>query len=473
MEQQDSVALDRLSDERRDPQDAEAVMEDIRLGKITTVVFGGCDLSGVFRAKRMPARILLGSPEPTIQFAEYLFAIDIEDQIQPEPEGYEGWWPSFDTGMSDLSAVADLRTLRPVPWLERTALVLCDFRRGDGSPYEWAPRSVLRRVLERYERLGLTPRLAPEMEFIVLRETEQSAIDKGFRELRPLSPKAFSFGAVQSTLDSHIIGKVVDGLEGLRVPVAAWSPEGAPGQYELNIEHSEALEAADRGFLFKHAVKEMCALEGLTATFMAKISATIPGSSMHVHQSLWREDESAFHDGAASDGMSPLLRQFIAGQLRTLIPFSPIWWPNPAAFKRPAPYMGVGTSENWGGDNRTLSLRVLTPSPKACRVEHRLPGADANVYLVLAGMLAGGLYGIENELELPAATSGRAYTQSGLKPLPSRLGDAVDLFEENPVANEYLGEEFVRRYAATRRWEEEQASKEITDWELSRYLIRA
>ncbi len=468
MQPADPVAPDRPNT----AADAAEVMNAIRSGEITTVIVGGCDLSGVFRAKRISAERFLGSDEPSVQFSEYTFVIDIADHVQPRPEGYEGWWPGFHTGMADIDAVCDLTTLRRVPWLERTALVLCDYRRLDGSVYEFAPRSLLRRVLARYEELGLAVRLAPEIEFTAFRETERSATEKGFRDLEPLFAKVSAFGEMQATLDQGLIGKVVDGLDGMRVPIEAWNPEGAPGQYELNLAHAPALEAADRGFLFKQGTKEICALEGVTASFMSKISEPIPGNSMHVHQSLWRDGEPAFHDPNAEDGMSNLMRHFVAGQLRTLIPFAVVWAPSPTAFKRPAPYMGMGTSENWGGDNRMTSIRVLADE-KRCRVEHRLPGADANIYLVIAAMLAGGLYGIENELELPPRTEGDAFLQTDLKPMPTKFDLALGLFEESEVANEYLGEEFVRRYAASRHWEEQQIEKVITDWELERFFIRS
>jgi len=282
-----------------------------------------------------------------------------------------------------------------------------------------------------------------------------------------------AYGSLRASLDQKLIGGVVEALRTMRVPVEAWNPEGALGQYELNLPHAGALEAADVAFLFKQGVKEICALEGMTATFMPKLNATDFGSSLHVHQSLWRDGEPAFHDADCADGMSATLRQYVAGQLQTLIPFAPIWLPTPPAFKRGGNYTAAGTTETWGGDNKTLSLRALSVEPHACRLEHRVAGSDASIYLVLAAMLAGGLYGIENELEPPPPTVGDAYANADLKKLPPTLEASLEGFEQSPVANEYLGEEFVRRYAATRRWEVEKAREEITDWELKRYLVRA
>jgi glutamine synthetase len=260
-----------------------------------------------------------------------------------------------------------------------------------------------------------------------------------------------AYGATRATTDTHLIGDLVEGLRRIRVPVEAWNPEGAVGQYELNIPHAAALEAADVGFLFKQGIKEMCSLRGLTATFMSKLAAADFGSSLHVHQSVWRQDASAFYDGSRDDGMSDLFRHFVAGQLRTLVPFAPIWMPTPPAFKRGGAYTAAGTTETWGGDNKTLSLRVLTHDSGSCRLEHRVAGADANIYLTLAAMLAGGLWGIEREVTLPPAYEGDAYADPSLTMMPPTLDEALPAFEQSEVANEYLGEEFVRRYSAHRR----------------------
>jgi glutamine synthetase len=473
MTSQDSIAFDRMrANGNSAPADAATVMEQIRSGEIETVILGGCDFASLYRAKRMPAERFAAMEEPRLEFSEYMWAMDISDYPQPTPDGVDGW-PDWKSGFGDIEAVADLGTLRRVPWLDRTAIVLCSYRYDKERDYAVSPRNVLQQVVSRYESLGLEPRMAPEMEFIVLRETEQSAIEKNFHDLTPLSPRPMAYGAVQATLDDHLIGRVVDGLRAMRVPIEAWNPEGAKGQYELNLPHASALDAADTGFFFKHGVKEMCALDGMIATFMSKVFSADFGSSLHVHQSVWRDGEPAFHDPAAADGMSSLLRHYVAGQLKTLVEFAPIWQPTPPAFKRGGDYTAAGNTETWGGDNKTLSLRVLAHEGKTCRLEHRVAGADANIYLALAAMLAGGLYGIENELEPPAPTEGDAYADKNLRTMPKSLEEALPAFEQSEVANQYLGEDLVKRYAATRRWEVEQARLEVTDWELNRYLVRS
>jgi len=448
------------------------VMEKMRSGAIKWVVVGGCDWNGVFRAKRVPAGRFASTSELAVEFSEYMWVMDLEDQPQPTPPGFEGHWPDYSNGFGDVEAVPDLATLREVPWLDRTALVLCDYRTTDGRDYEVAPRNVLGNVVARYRELGLEPRLAPEYEFVVFRETARSLHEKQYRDLVPLSDRPLAYGALQATIDEGVIGQLVESLGEMGLPVDTWAPEGAPGQYELNLTHRPALEAADLGFLFKQGVKELCAKQGMIATFIPKLDADY-GSSLHVHQSLWSDGKPAFHQPDVEYGMAPVMRHYLAGQLESLTDFAAIWWPTPTAFKRAGVHSGAGTTESWGLDNKTVSLRVLAQDGNGCRIEHRVPGADANVYLSTAAMLVGGLYGIENQLEPPAPYKGDAYLDPGLNQLPSSLESAIAIFEQSEIANRYLGEELVRRFAATRRWELEQFRQAVTDWEMRRYMIHA
>jgi glutamine synthetase len=478
MPPEDVLVVEALSNDPKvalsgQPLTADEVLERVRSGEISTVITGGCDTNGVYRAKRVPAERFATDGEVVVEFSEYMWIMDLDQVPQPAPAAYKHWWPTWETGFGDIEAVADLSTLRIVPWLDRTAAVLCDYRHTGGrGELALAPRNVLRRVLDRYEELGLTPRMAVEFEFHVLRETEETAVAKHFRDLQPLSPTPSAYSALQGTLDDRVIGRMAGALLGLRLAIDTWAPEGGPGQYELNLAHEPVLEAADQGFLFKHAVKELCALDDMTACFMPKLHSEGFGSSMHVHQSLWRDGESAFHDADAADGMSATLRHFLAGQFKALPELACLFLPTPNAYKRVTPHTAAGSTQTWSGDNKTVSLRVLTHGAGACRVEHRVPGADANVYLALAGMLASGLYGIERQPELAPPTHGDAYTDPSAPGLPGNLERAAEALLSSDVAREYLGDEFVDYYASTRLWEVEQFAAAITDWELARYLVR-
>lgn len=447
------------------------VLERIASGEIASVIVGGADTNGVFRAKRIPAARLDARGAAEVEFSSYMWAMDLDDHPQPAPEGYAHWWPSWDGGFGDVVAIGDPATLRVVPWLERTAVMLTDYRQPDGREVGMAPRNVLRRVLARAEALGVHVRMAPEYEFFVLRETEASAAEKGFRGLAPLCERPQAYGAMQGTLDTHVVGPIVDHLDAMGVPIAAWAPEGGPGQYELNLGPQGALEAADQGFLFKHAVKEICALQGLMGTFMPKLDPMGYGSSLHVHQSLWSADGSPCC--LQGDEMSPQFRSYVAGLYATMRDFALLFLPSPNSYKRLQPESAAGTTRSWGRDNKTVSLRVLTQEARAARVEHRVPGSDANVYLALAAMVAGGVHGIEQELALPDAYEGNAYADASLERMPSSLEEAIASFTGSAVARATLGDEFVDYYAATRRWELELFHAHVTDWEFRRYLARA
>lgn len=446
---------------------------DDPLADARTVVLGGCDTNGTFRAKRLPADRFAGGAAPAVSFSDGIWAMDLHDALQPPPSGFAHWFPSWERGYGDVVAVPDLDTLRPLPWLDRTALVLCDYRFPNGEPVRVAPRVVLRRVLERFAAFDVTPKLATEFEFTLLREDERSVEAKGYRDLEPLSPHAQGYGATRASADGDFVGRLREALEALGIAPEAWAPEGGPGQYELNVPPAEALRAADEGFLFKQAVKELALQHGLIASFMPKQATLGYGNGLHVHQSLLdRSGAPCSHDASAPDGISTAFRRFVGGQLATMRDFALLLLPTVNDYKRIVPHSGTGTTATWGVDNKTVSLRLLPHGASACRVESRVAGAGANVYLVLAALLAGGAHGLEQEVEPPPLHEGNAYVDPAAPPLPRSLEEAIGAFEQSEVTNATLGEDFVAYYAATRRWEAEQYAAAVTDWELRRYLLR-
>jgi len=256
------------------------------------------------------------------------------------------------------------------------------------------------------------------------------------------------------------------------VELEGFHTETGPGVYETAIKHDSALRAADKAALFKSGVKQIVARSGLIATFMAKWSPSLPGCSGHLHESLWDAEHSKnlFHDSAAADRMSTLMRQYLAGQLQLMPEMTALFCPTVNSHKRLVPGVWAPTNATWGIDNRTAALRaVLGPSAKSVRVEYRLAGADINPYLAIAASLASGLYGIEHQLELPAACGANAY-ESSAPPLPKTLESATALLEQSRAAKELLGEEFIDHYVRTRQWEVRQYERAVTDWELERYF---
>lgn len=445
---------------------AESVVRRLHDERIDVVIVGGCDLNGVFRGKFVPAAVFERAPATPVPICDVIWAFDYAEALMPPPPGGTGWFPSMDTGFGDCLARPDLSTLRRVPWLPNTAMVLCDYERLDGSPIEFAPRTVLARCVDEAETRGLVPKLAAEFEFFLFEAQDVP----GSGGPRPVGNRPATYGVAQGGRDDAIIGTIRRQAVEFGIPVEGSHPEAGSGQYEVSLAYSEASASADHAFLYKHAVKELAHQRGLVASFMAKPSAGW-GSSCHLHQSLWSPaGENLFPDPGSPHGLSDLAGSYIAGQLATLAEFACLYAPTVNSYKRLVRDSGAPTTVSWGVENRTTALRLVNESAERCRIENRCPGGDVNVYLAMAAALAGGLHGIEHALALPEPVAGNAYAASGLEPLPTSLEAAVSRFEQSEAAIRFFGAAFVEVYAATRRWEIEQCRATPTDWELNRYL---
>jgi glutamine synthetase len=445
---------------------AEAVARRIDDERIETVIAAGCDLNGVLRGKYIPAARFQKSPTAPIPFCEVIYLVDLQEAIIPAPPDAGDWWPRVETGVGDLHAVPDLSTFRSVPWLPGTALVLCDHHRLDGTPIEVSPRSVLKRCIQEAETQGLVPKMAAELEFCLFRRPDAGG-NPG--PLQPASSRSTTYGLAGGGSEG-VLSAIRRHAGDFGIPIECTSLEIGAGQCEINLCYSEVLLAADRAFLYKHAVKELADRHGLVASFMAKPTPSY-GSSCHLHQSLWSPDgQNLFSDPDAPHGLSGLAGSFIAGQLATLSELACLYAPTVNSYKRLVPMSAAPTTVSWGHDNRTTALRIPGDARESMRVENRCPGADVNVYLAMAAALAGGLYGIEHQLVPPAPVTGNAYAEPDLEPLPTSLEAAVGRFEASEVARRFLGDHFVEFYAASRRWEIEQFRTQPTDWEIRRYL---
>ncbi|MEU1520145.1 glutamine synthetase family protein [Streptomyces sp. NPDC005811] len=439
---------------------------------IKRVLVGGADVHGQFRAKFIPAWRFAKDPAAPIHISDVIAILDIEDEMIPRPAGYEGWWPTWDSGFEDMECVPDLSTFTPVPWIEDGAMVLVDFRDHGGRPVRALPRNVLRNVVDRATGLGFTPRMAGEYEFFVFRETAKTAREKGFRDLATLGEGATMYGGERAHADLGLIGAMEQACESIGIKIEAAVTEGGPSQYELNLTPQSALRAADEGFLFKFVVKRMAESLGHTATFIPKLGAGGFGSSMHAHQSLWAGERNVFFDAKAPHGLSVTARQYAAGMMRTLREFTAVYAPFVLSYKRfeGGAETAAGSKVTWAVDNRTTAVRAVCGPEAHTRLELRTPGADANSYLAFAAMLAGGLWGIENDIDPGEPYIGNAYADPAVDTVPATLGEALELFEQSEVANKYFGEDVVRYYTETRRWEVEQFNSAVTDWELGRYF---
>lgn len=449
----------------------------IEAGKVEYIKIGVPDLEGVYRGKRVASRFFLDALTDGFAQCDVLFGWDIAENVLPHLK-ISNW----ERGFGDFVMEPDLSTFAQVPWENGTASCICDLWTEQGEPVTISPRYLLKSLIERARALGYEPMAASELEMRLFREDQVSLREKDFGpNLTPLNPGMNCYAISQASADDHLLGNIARMMRDYGVEVEGYNREHGPGMYELNLRYSDALTAADRTLLFKTGVKEICYQMGFAATFMAKWNDQEDGSSGHSHLSLWdsKREQNVFWDDKAEGHMSPTMRSFLAGVLDKLPDFFALYAPVINSYKRYSEGTWTPLNTSWGMDNRTCAVRVINNGPRSIRIENRVPGADANFYLVFTAMLASGLYGIERKLALPARFDGNAYNaeivgralESGqLKLLPRNLTTATDLLEHSEVAREYLGSDFVDHFVATRRWEVSEFEKAVTNWERRRYF---
>ncbi len=435
---------------------------------IETVKLGTPDIDGVYRGKRLGVKQFVdGCEGEGFAQCDVIFGWDIAEEV------IDGWQlaiGSADTGFADVLLRPDLATFRIVPWEPATAAVVADACDEHGGLVPQSPRTALRRVLDRAARLGYTAMTAVELEMRVFREDQESLRAKNFSGLRPLNPGYNCYSISHASIDEDVVGALRRYMDAYGVEVEGYGREHGEGMYEMNLRYAGALEAADRGMLFKSGAKEVLAQAGCVPTFMAKYSDQMDGCSGHIHQSLWRDGESAFWDASAEHGMSDTMRSYVAGALVALPELFALFAPNVNSYKRYVAGSWAPTAATWGVENRTSSLRAITPGPNGIRLEHRVPGADVNPYIGFAACLAGGLAGIERRLQPPPPSQGNVYAAEGLAPLPRTLDQAIELLDRSELARDYLGDAFVDHFVAMRRWEIEEHRRAVTEWERRRYF---
>jgi glutamine synthetase len=406
-----------------------------------------------------------------IEVCDYLLACDVD--MVPLP-GYT--FANWDTGYGDLNAVIDPQTVRLLPWLPGSVLVLCDLLTMDGAPVEVSPRRILRRQLERAAGRGLEIKCATELEFYLFRDSVAEAAAKRWRQLVNHSDSIEDYQLLQTSREEYVIGPIRNHMLEAGIPVEFSKGEAGFGQHEINITYGGALETADRHLVFKNGVKEIASGLGRAVSFMAKWSMDTAGSSCHIHTSLWDPATGeplmapATGDNPPS-GLSTIGGQFLAGQLHAARQLAWCFAPYVNSYRRYVPDSWAPTAVAWGEDNRTCGFRTVG-SGSSRRVESRIPGADVNPYLALAAAIAGGLWGIEHELELEPAFTGNAYQATELPRIPSTLAEAIDGLAGSEVAAEAFGPEVHHHLLNTARQEWAAANRVVTDWELARNFER-
>jgi glutamine synthetase len=452
--------------DRTPPLGVEELHALVAGGEIDTVVLAFPDMQGRLQGKRFAARFFLEEVlHHGTEGCNYLLAVDTEMNTV---DGYA--MSSWERGYGDFAMRPDLATLRRVPWHPGTALLIADLAWEDGSPVVAAPRQILRRQLERLAELGYTAQVGTELEFIVFKDTYEQAWDANYRGLTPANQYNIDYSILGTGRIEPLLRRLRNDMAGAGLTVESAKGECNPGQHEIAFRYDEALVTCDQHAIYKTGAKEIAAQEGVSLTFMAKYNER-EGNSCHIHLSL--ADADGTNVMAAADdahGMSDTMRHFLAGQLAALRDFSLLYAPHINSYKRFQRGSFAPTAVAWGHDNRTCALRVVGHG-RSLRFENRLPGGDVNPHLAVAGLVAAGLYGVEQKLELPEACPGNAYT-ADYAHVPTTLREAAELWENSPIAKAAFGDEVVAHYRNMARVELEAFDAAVTDWELRRSFER-
>ena len=430
-------------------------------GSIDTVIVAFTDMQGRLLGKRLHGEFFVEEHvgEHGIEGCNYLLALDME--MDPVP-GYG--IASWSQGYGDFVLRPDPATLRRIPWLEATALVLCDVVWHDGSPVAPSPRQVLLRQVERAAELGFTAMFGSELEFYLLKETYEEAHAKHYRDLTPSVPYILDYHVLATTYDEGLIRQIRNGMQGAGIRVETSKGEAWPGQQEINFRYADAVTMADNHTVYKNGAKEIAFANGCSITFMAKPDHTWIGNSCHVHSSLWRDGENA------CAGESNVFKHYLAGQIACLKELALFVAPTINSYKRFAAGSWAPTTLAWGHDNRTCGFRIVGHG-QGLRAETRIPGGDVNPYLGFAALLAAGLHGIEQKLELPPPLEGNAY-ESDAERFPHSLREAIAALEEGAMARAALGDDVVDHYLNYARTEQRLFDEVVTCYERERLFER-
>ncbi len=439
-------------------------------GAVDTVLVALVDMQGRLMGKRFQAEFFLESGHRETHGCNYLLATDLEMETVP---GYKatGWAQ----GYGDYTMKPDLSTLRLTPWLPGTALVLCDvIDHHSHAEVPHSPRAMLKRQVARLEAMGYRAMMASELEFFLFRESYDALQDAGYRGLTTLGAYNEDYHIFQTSKEEEVMRAIRTGLNAAGIPVESSKGEASAGQEEINVRYDAALAAADAHAIVKNGAKEIAWSKGRALTFMAKWDNRAAGSSSHVHQSLWTLDGApAFFDAGEPQGMSALMRSYLAGLLAHAGEITYFLAPYVNSYKRFAAGTFAPTKAIWSVDNRTAGYRLVGEGTKSVRVECRVGGADLNPYLAYAALIAAGIDGIERGLELEPEFRGDAYAAARAREIPTTLRDAAEALRRSKLLRAAFGDEVVDHYVHAARWEQSESDRRVTDWDLARGFERA
>jgi glutamine synthetase len=444
----------------------EELASEAEAGTIDTVVTAFTDMQGRLEGKRIEVSYFLDQVvDRGVEGCNYLLALDME--MDPVP-GYKLF--NWEKGYGDFGIVPDMATLRRIPWLDRTALVLCDVMNHDGTPVPVSPRQILIAQYERAQQMGYTPLLASELEFYLYKQSYAQAHEQDYQNLTPTIPYILDYHILATTMDENVLGQIRRGMQGAGIPVEFSKGEAWYGQHEVNTRYADAVTSADRHTIYKNGVKEIAFGNGVSATFMAKPSEKDIGSSCHIHSSLIDavSGESAFVNGHDE---TDIFRHYLGGLRGRIRELALLIAPTVNSYKRYASESWAPTSIAWARDNRTAGFRIVGHG-QSRRVECRIPGADVNPYLGYAAVLAAGLDGIEGGADPGPELVGNAYEAGDAEPFPSTLREAVDLWEASDFARATFGEDVWGHYLNYGRTEQRLFDEVVTDYERRRMFER-
>ena len=447
-------------------------LEDLKAavmrGEIDTVVVAGIDMQGRLMGKRFHAQFFVDGGWEETHCCNYLLTVDME---MTTVQGYKS--SSWQTGYGDYILKPDMTTLRLVPWLPGTALVLGDTLDHHHHEVPHSPRAILKRQVARARAMGFEPMMATELEFYLFENSYENIRDGGMSALKPVSAYNEDYHIFQTTKEEDVMRAIRNGLYGAGIPVENSKGEADAGQEEVNYRYSDALDTADNHVIVKNGIKEIAWTKGKSVTFMAKYDHRKAGSSSHIHQSLWTDGNAAFADKADKHGMSSTMKHYMAGQLAHAQELTAFLAPYVNSYKRFTVGMFAPTKAVWSADNRTAGFRVCGVHSKAVRVECRIPGSDVNPYLACAALLAAGLAGIEGKMELEPEMSGDMYNTAGIREIPHNLRDAAGLLHGSVMLRGAFGDDVVDHYHHAAQWEISETDRVVTDFERERLLERA
>jgi glutamine synthetase len=450
--------------------DIEALAESVANDDVDTVIVAFTDHQGQLLGKRIDAAFFLDEVATDGSHGcDYLLTTDMEMEVVP---GYA--YANWELGYGDFHLVPDLSTMRIADWLDGTAVVLADLKDPRShEPVPVAPRSMLRRQIARMNEAGFSAKAASELEYFIFEDSYREASERGYAGLTPIGWYSEDYHLFQGTREEFFNRAARRSLARSGIPVETSKGETGVGQHELNIRYADVLAMADRHALMKQCMKEIADDLGISITFMAKPYADDAGSSCHIHLSLWDGARPVFPgDGEIGPVRgSDEFRWFLGGWMAHVRELTPFYAPTVNSYKRFVDASWAPTKIAWSYDNRTAGFRIVGDGP-SLRIENRIPGSDANPYLVYAATLAAGLDGIARQIEPPEVFAGDVYTAEGLPAVAGTLREATDVFADSTWVRETFGADVHDHYIHFFRTEQRAYDSAVTDWERRRYFER-